>query len=104
MLLSEAESKTISCATSQVAYGPRAVVDLVHAGTHLVRNSGDPANSFFPSVLASGGMMGKANHRTPMIDGRKSDKPIVPRKQSNKTDLSVAEAVEGRGLTKRNTQ
>lgn len=43
MLLSEAESKTINCATPQAVYGPRAVVDLMHAGTHLVRNSGDPA-------------------------------------------------------------
>ncbi len=44
MLLSDAESKTISCAKSQAAYGPRAVVDLVHAGTHFVRNSGDPVD------------------------------------------------------------
>ena len=46
MLLSEAESKTIHCATPQVVYGPRAVVDLMHAGIHFVRNSGDPAIFF----------------------------------------------------------
>ena len=46
MLLSVAESKIINCIKSQVIDEPHAVVDLVHAGTHLVRNSGDPAGSF----------------------------------------------------------
>ena len=45
MLLSETESKTINHANPQAVCGPRAVVDLVHAGTHLVRNSGGPAYS-----------------------------------------------------------
>ena len=45
MLLSETESKTINHANPQAVYGPRAVVDLVHAGTHLVRNPGGPACS-----------------------------------------------------------
>ena len=43
MLLSDAESKIINRVKSQVVVEPHAVVDLVHAGTHLVRNSGDPA-------------------------------------------------------------
>ena len=48
--------------------------------------------------------MGKVNHRQPVMAGRKSDKPIVPKKQPNKIDSFVAEAVEERGLTKRNIQ
>ena len=51
MLLSVAESKIINCIKSQVIVEPHAVVDLVHAGTHLVRNSGDPA---FPSRESHG--------------------------------------------------
>ena len=43
MLLTNAESKITGCTTPQVTCEPRAVVDLVHAATHLVRNSGDPA-------------------------------------------------------------
>ncbi len=42
MLLTNAESKIAGCTTPQVTCEPRSVVDLVHAGTHLVRNSGDP--------------------------------------------------------------
>ena len=45
MLLSNAESKIINCIKSQVVDEPHAVAGLVHAGTHLVRNSGDPAGS-----------------------------------------------------------
>lgn len=48
--------------------------------------------------------MGKANNHTPVVVGRKSDKLIVPEKQPNKADLSVAEVVEESGLTKRNIQ
>ena len=44
--------------------------------------------------------MGKANNHTPVVVGRKSDKLIVPEKQPNKADLSVAEVVEESGLTK----
>ena len=42
MLLTNAESKITDCTTPQVIGEPRAVVDLVHADKHLVRNSGDP--------------------------------------------------------------
>jgi RNA-directed DNA polymerase len=38
-----------------------------------------------------------------MHDSRKSDRPIVPTKPSNKADPSAAEGVEGRGLAKGNT-
>ncbi len=91
MLLTNAESKITGCTTPQVTCEPRAVVDLVHAGTHLVRNSGDPVGS-------------SCNNHTPVVVGRKSDRLIVPEKQPNKAVLPVAEAVEESGLTKRNTQ
>ncbi len=48
--------------------------------------------------------MGKANNHTPVVVGRKSDKLIVPEKQPNKAELSVAEVVEESGLAKRNIQ
>ena len=38
-----------------------------------------------------------------MHDSRKSDRPIVPTKPSNKAEPSAAEGVEGRGLAKGNT-
>ncbi len=43
MLLSETESKIINHINPQAVYEPHAVADLVHAGMHLVRNSGGPA-------------------------------------------------------------
>lgn len=78
MLLVDAESNTISFVKPQAGYGLRVVVDLVHAGTHLVRNSGDPA--CFTS-LAIGDAVGKVNSHTPTVVGRKSDKSIVPEKR-----------------------
>ena len=48
--------------------------------------------------------MGKANHHTPIVVGRKSDKPIVPEKQPNNAGQPAAEVVEERSLTKRNIQ
>ena len=45
MLLTEAESKTANHVQPQAVCRPRAVVDLVHAGMYLVRNSGGPACS-----------------------------------------------------------
>ncbi len=36
MLLSDAQSNITGCTTPQVTCGPRAVGELVHAGTHLV--------------------------------------------------------------------
>lgn len=81
MLLSDAESNIAGCTIPQVTCRPRAVVDLVHAGTHLVRNSGDPAGFSF---LAIGDAVGKVNSRTPIVVGRKSDKLIVPEKRRTK--------------------
>ena len=47
---------------------------------------------------------GKVNSRTPdMYAVRKSDGNIVPKKQTNKEEISSAESVEGRTPTKRNT-
>ena len=79
---------TINHANPQAVYGPRAVVDLVHAGMHLVRNSGGPAS--VPPTIVTGGLMGKAKHYTPIMAGRKSDKFIVPKKQPNKTGSLMA--------------
>jgi len=46
----------------------------------------------------------KANGRTATRNGlRKSDSPIVPTRSPNKAGTSAAEAVEGRGLAKENT-
>jgi len=39
-----------------------------------------------------------------MNDCRKSDRPVVPKKFSNKPDNVGAERVEGRGLPKENKQ
>ena len=50
------------------------------------------------------GRIGKAARRTPMMnDGGKSDRPMVLTKLPNKAGRPVAEAVEGRGLAKGNT-
>ena len=50
------------------------------------------------------GRIGKAGGRTPMMHERgKSDGPIVPTKRPNKAMKVVAEAVEGRGPAKGNT-
>lgn len=51
------------------------------------------------SPVADGatGRIGKAGGRTPMMDDLwKSDRLVVPAKSPNKTDMDVAEAVEGR--------
>ncbi|NJK88746.1 MAG: group II intron reverse transcriptase/maturase [Myxococcales bacterium] len=58
------------------------------------------------SLAADGaaGRAGKADGRTPAMYGaRKSDKPVVPVKLPNKIVQAVAEAAEGRGLAKGNT-
>lgn len=81
MLLIDAESNIAGCTTPQVTCEPRAVGDLVHADTHLVRNSGDPVGF---SYLAIGDAVGKVSSHTSTVVGRKSDKPIVPEKRRTK--------------------
>lgn len=45
---------------------------------------------------------GKVNDRNPVINAlEKSDMPIVPKKLPNKEEPSSAEAMEGRGVTRR---
>jgi hypothetical protein len=57
-----------------------------------------------PAADGAAGRIGKAEGRTPMMhDSRKSDRPVVLTKPSNKAEPSVAEGVEGRGLAKGNT-
>ena len=48
MLLSDAESNIAGCTTPQVTCEPRAVVDLVHAGTHLVPFLLDKSREILP--------------------------------------------------------
>ena len=57
-----------------------------------------------PAADGAVGRIGKAGGHTPMMDdSRKSDRPIVPTKPSNKAEPSVAEGAEGRRLAKGNT-
>lgn len=57
-----------------------------------------------PPGDGSEGRAGKATSRNPAMNGRgKSDSSILPTKPPNKVAEAMAEAVEGRGLTKENT-
>ena len=57
-----------------------------------------------PVADGATGRIGKARGRTTMTDDLwKSDRLVVPAKSPNKTDIEVAEAVEGRSLAKGNT-
>ena len=57
-----------------------------------------------PPGIGPGGRVGKAIGHNPTMHGiEESDRPIVPAKSPNKTGQPVAEAAEGRGLVKENT-
>jgi RNA-directed DNA polymerase len=57
-----------------------------------------------PPGDGTGGRAGKVDDRNPAMHGDgKSDSPILPTKPPNKAGHAVAEVVEGRGLTKENT-
>ncbi len=57
-----------------------------------------------PPGNGPGGRVGKAVGHDPTMHGNEeSDRPIVPMKSPNKTRQPVAEAMEGRGLVKENT-
>ena len=57
-----------------------------------------------PPGDGTGGRAGKVNDQNPAMHGYgKSDSPIVLTKPPNKAEETVAEVVEGRGLTKENT-
>ena len=59
---------------------------------------------YLPLGDGTGGRAGKVIDRNPAMHGYgKSDSPTVLTKPSNKAEDSVAEVVEGRGLTKENT-
>ena len=68
---------------------------------HSARNLGDP--EFIPT---NRDRMNNRKGNLIMHEFRESDSPIVLKKQPNKTDIhqTVAEAVEGRGLAKRNAE
>lgn len=70
-------------------------------GTFLRGNREVPR---LPTVDGMAGRIGKASSRTPMTNSRgKSDRPVVPEKSPNNAGQPVAEAMEGRGLAKGNT-
>src|SRR5215472_11803426 len=59
---------------------------------------------YLPLGDGTGGGAGKVIDRNPAMHGYgKSDSPILPTKSPNKAGHTVAEVVEGRGLTKENT-
>ena len=60
---------------------------------------------YLPLGDGTGGGAGKVIDRNPAMHGYgKSDSPTVLTKPSNQAEDSVAEVVEGRGLTKENTE
>lgn len=91
-----------------------------HANARQGKRICDPARSKTPSTCGNSmrenreihdppaadgavGRAGKVDDRNPAMHGSgKSDSPIVPAKSPNKAQGCVAEAVEGRGLTKGN--
>src|SRR5277367_5813956 len=80
---------------------PGAVGDPSHARKLPAREPGDPA---VPRLDGRAGRIGKAEGRTPMMNDRgKSDGPVVPAKPPNNAGRPAAEAVEGRGPAKGNT-
>ena len=99
--LSEAEGNTIRGRKSESSVGPARSETRSTCGTFLRENREIPAS---PVVDDAAGRAGKAEGRNPaMHDTGKSDRPIVPTKLPNKAGRPAAEAVEGRGLAKGNT-
>ena len=73
----------------------------MHVLMFLMRNSGDPSSSH---VNTCGSVKESDKHSLNMYVARKSDKIIVVRKQVNNMDENfMAESVERRVLTKRNS-
>lgn len=73
----------------------------MHVRMFLMRNSGDPSSNH---GQFSGSVKESDKHNLNMYAVRKSDKIIVVEKQANKMDENgMAESVERRVLTKRNS-
>jgi hypothetical protein len=92
---------TPSATPARVAGGPRGVEEPMHAPNLHAREPGDPAVARLPG--SGKGPLREGQGRNPeMNDGGKSDSSVVPAKPPNKA--VAAEGVEGRGLTKGNTE
>ncbi len=77
------------------------VIGPVHVLMFLIRNSGDPGSSHSKN---SGSVKESDKHNLNVYAVRKSDKVIVVKKQANKVIvMRMAESVERRTLTKRNS-
>jgi hypothetical protein len=107
-LLGEGEDNTNGY-VKRVSDRRSGVLDLMHVLMSLVRNSGDPAFGQ-PTIR---GEAGSGEFKvSPDADGDgKSDRPIVVKKQTNKSTMEhkeeslivLAETVERRGLKERNS-
>ncbi len=101
-MLSKRPKAMSPAALSQAAGGPRAVREPAQARNLHAREPGDPTTAH-PSDHR-GGSLSEGRGRTPEMHGRgRSDGPAVPTKPPNKAAPAVAEAVEGRGPAKGNT-
>ena len=89
---------------SEPYYRPRGVVDPEHAWTLYAREPGDLGPT--PErVLSLSGRSGKACGRKPdMHVAEGSDIGVVPMKGPNKSGQPEAEALEGRPVTKGNSE
>lgn len=87
----------------RVAYRPCGVEEPEHARTLYVREPGDLSSTRWQNKLA--GRSGKACGRDPDVyAAEKSDTGVVPKKVPNKIGLPIAEALEGRPVTKGNSE
>ncbi len=99
--LSEAEGNTTRERYRERSGGPARSQTRRTYGTFPRENREVPRS---PVADGATGRAGKAKGRTPaMNDQGKSDRPVVPAKPPNKAGQPAAEAVEGRGLAKGNT-
>jgi len=99
--LSDAEGHTDRDATASPWLGPARSETPCTPGSSMRENRELPRA---PAADGAAGRTGKADGRTPVMHGRgKSDRPVVPTKSPNKAGQPAAEAAEGRGLAKGNT-
>ncbi len=99
-LLSEAEGTTPPGAMASLGVVLRGRRPLACADAPCARTGRSSAR---PPEDGKAGRTGKADGRTPVMDGQgKSDRPVVPTNPPNKASSTAAEVVEGRGLAKGN--
>jgi retron-type reverse transcriptase len=99
--LSEAEGHTDRERHGKLTAGPARSQTRGTHGSSLRENRESPVS---PVANGAAGRVGKAKRHTPtMYDTGQSDRPVVPAKPMNRAGQRAAESVEGRGLTKGNT-